>query len=113
MSKQRGLGRGLGSLIPAFDQGAKPKLQEIELDEISPNPKQFRKHIDPDSFADLTASIKEFGLLQPVVVRPRGVGYELVAGERRWRAAREAGLTKIPVILKNPSEEEAMEMALV
>ena len=113
MSKQRGLGRGLGSLIPAFDQGAKPKLQEIELDEISPNPNQVRKHMDEEAFADLVSSVREFGLLQPVVVRPRGMGFELVAGERRWRAAREAGLTKIPVVVRAPTEEEAMEIALV
>ena len=110
MSQTRGgLGRGLEALIPRGSGG----LQEIELDRIVPNPEQPRQHIDPEALAELAASIRQHGLLQPLVVTRAERGYSIVAGERRWRAARAAGLTSVPVIVKEASAESVLELALV
>ncbi len=93
MSQTRGgLGRGLEALIPRGSGG----LQEIDIDRIAPNPEQPRQHIDPDALEELAASIRQHGLLQPIVVTRSGSGYSIVAGERRWRAARAAGLSAVP-----------------
>jgi ParB family chromosome partitioning protein len=104
-----GLGRGLDALIPRGAGG----LQEIELDRISPNPEQPRQRIDSAALDELASSIRQHGLLQPLVVTRAGMGYTIVAGERRWRAARAAGLDTVPVIVKETSPEGVLELALV
>lgn len=113
MAKQEGLGRGLGSLIPTLSQPEEAQIREILIGEISPNPNQPRKSFDQKPFKEMVLSIREFGVVQPVVVRPKKSGYELVAGERRWKAAKEAGLTKIPAVVRSSSDIESLEMALV
>ena len=111
-----GLGRGLESLFedaaPSFDSDA--KIETLPLREIEPDPDQPRKTFEQEALGELAASIAEHGLLQPIAVRPRGLnGYTIVAGERRWRACRMAGLTEVPVVVKDVTEEQAMELALV
>lgn len=109
---KRGLGRGLDSLLPTVEAGD-ACMQQVPVDQISPNPNQPRSPIDSESVGELAASVREVGLLQPVVVRPKELGFELIAGERRWRAAREAGLEVIPAVVRSPSEEESLELALI
>ena len=107
-----GLGRGLGALIPR----GQPGLQELELDRIAPNPQQPRLRADEVGLAELAESVREHGVLQPVVVtRAEGGsdGYVLIAGERRWRAARLAGLKTIPAIVKEAAPRQRLELALV
>jgi ParB family chromosome partitioning protein len=121
---RRGLGRGLGSLIPtstpaADDDGAPAVIAgahfaELPLAAIVPNPRQPRTVFDEDALAELTASIREVGLLQPIVVRPVDAGrYELVMGERRWRAAQEAGLDAIPAIVRETADDVLLRDALL
>ena len=113
MNKQpRGLGRGLGALLSA--DGAEPEaLTEIALDQITPNRNQPRKAFRSDGLDELAASIKTSGVIQPVVVRRSGAGFELIAGERRWRAARQAGLERVPAIIRDATDAESLEIALV
>ncbi|KUK13509.1 MAG: ParB/RepB/Spo0J family partition protein [Synergistetes bacterium] len=106
-----GLGKGLGALIPSSSE--RERLIEIPIEEIIPNPYQPRKSIENDSLEELASSIKQHGLLQPIVVRKKEEGYEIIAGERRYRAAKMAGLKKIPALVKEASEEETMEYALI
>jgi ParB family chromosome partitioning protein len=109
----RGLGRGLAALIDPTSAGT-PRLLHLELDRIEPNPRQPRRHIDPDRLADLAASVRQDGIVQPVVVRDRHDGsYELIAGERRWRAARAAGLVTIPAVVRAADDRESLVLALV
>ena len=113
MSSQR-LGRGLRALIPEMEEvETAGGVQEVPMDLIEANPFQPRQHFDPDKLQELADSIREFGLLEPVIVRKRGEGYELAAGERRVRAARIAGLEKIPVLLRDFDDLEMMKVALV
>lgn len=106
--RKRGLGRGLDALIPQGDAGgeAATGFAHIPLDEIKPNPSQPRTSFDEAALEDLAQSIKEVGVLQPVLVRARTDGFELVAGERRWRAARIAGLAAIPAVIRDEDEEK-------
>src|ERR671931_467997 len=100
MSKRGGLGRGLSALIPgAPEAGETTGLLEVPVNAVAPNPKQPRTNFDDDAIAALAASIREVGILQPVVVRKSDGGYELIAGERRLRAARMAGLATVPVVV--------------
>jgi ParB family chromosome partitioning protein len=116
---KRGLGRGLGALLGPEPQESKPEARpdgpvtELPLDQIVPNPKQPRKRFEPEALAELTASIKASGVIQPIVVRKFGDHYELIAGERRWRAAREAGLERIPAVVREATNAESLELALV
>lgn len=113
MNESRGgLGRGLAALLPQQREGG-PTLQEIEVERIRPNPRQPRRAIDQDALAELAASIRSVGLLQPVVVRPSGEGFELVAGERRWRASRLAGMTTIPAIVREAGDDVMLRDALI
>jgi ParB family chromosome partitioning protein len=117
MQKQA-LGKGLGALIPdlsALDDKERKALgiHEIELDKIIPNEYQPRKVFDNDKLKELAASISEQGVIQPVIVHRAGNGYQLIAGERRWRAARLAGLKTVPVLVKEASKREILEMALI
>lgn len=119
MARPSGLGKGLGALIPAdlsggVRAGDAPRLAEVPIDAIVPNPHQPRVHFDEESLAELAASIEELGVLQPVLVRMTGEqAFELIAGERRWRAARRAGLTTIPAIVRLTDDRASMEQALV
>lgn len=113
MSDRRGLGRGLSALIPAGEAGASG-LREVLISAITPNPRQPRGAFDEDDLADLASSIREVGILQPIVVRELGGDrFELVAGERRWRAAKLAGLTRIPVVVRRTSDEDLLKEALI
>lgn len=112
---ERRLGRGLGSLIgPTEDSSTEEIPREIELTRIQPNPKQPRRTFDEAALSELALSLKEHGVLQPVVLREVASGFELISGERRWRAAKLAGLTRIPAtVRKNVSDAEMLELALV
>ena len=119
MARPGGLGKGLGALIPtgaaerAGGPAVGPGLQELPIAAIRPNPYQPRDRFDEEGLGALADSIREVGLLQPVLVRPAGDGYELVAGERRWRAARRAGLQVIPAIVRQTEDHKALQAALV
>ena len=118
MSK-RGLGKGLGALIPtsvtnnSLDYDPEKDLTELNIKEVVPNVNQPRRNFDPEKLAELTASIKEHGLVQPIVVRPYNGSYQIVAGERRYRACKQLGLKTIPTIIKNLSDEEVTEISLI
>jgi ParB family transcriptional regulator, chromosome partitioning protein len=109
---KRGLGRGLGALLSATPTDVDTML-EVAVEEIEPNPNQPRKVFSSNALDELTASIKASGVIQPVIVRRQGAGYQLVAGERRWRAARQAGLPRIPAIVREVTDAESLELALV
>jgi ParB family transcriptional regulator, chromosome partitioning protein len=112
--RKSGLGKGLGALIPPEPGGGDGRaLTELPLGDISPNPHQPRQHFDEEGLASLAASIKAVGVLQPIIVRRVGGAYELVAGERRWRSARRAGLTTIPAIVRDVDDLASVEQALV
>ena len=115
MERRSGLGKGLAALIPAEVAGESASvLQDLPVVAIEPNPNQPRVHFDEESLADLAASIRELGILQPVLVRTAEAGrYRLIAGERRWRAARRAGLDTIPAIVRETDELGSIEQALV
>ncbi len=110
----RKLGRGLDSLIEGTARsGAVEEVISVDVESIQPNPHQPRENIPAEEIAALAASIREHGILQPILVRPAGSGFQLVAGERRWRAAREAGLTRIPATVREVPEDRMLELALV
>src|SRR5256712_1853261 len=112
MNSKRGLGRGLGALLSSTPTDA-DSLVEVEIDQVEPNPNQPRKVFDSNALNELAASIRTSGVIQPVIVRRQGTGYQLVAGERRWRAARQAGLARIPAIVREVTDAESLELALV
>lgn len=109
--RRRGLGRGLGALIPGADQPDVPA--EIPLSRLRPCAFQPRQEIDAQELAELVESVRRHGVLQPIVVRPAGDDYEVVAGERRWRAAEAAGLRTIPAVVRDLDDRQAVEVALV
>ena len=125
----RGLGKGLDSLIPNAVGEAKAKKENetkgavpetkgaqetvVKISMVEPNRKQPRKNFDEDALQELSDSIKQFGLIQPILVQDRKDHYEIIAGERRWRAAKLAGLKEIPVIIRDYSEREIMEISLI
>lgn len=124
MAKKTGLGKGLDSLIPVHNNTEKEmtvveKVVEKKTDtvlritEIEPNKGQPRKNFNEDALEELADSIKQFGLIQPLVVQKRDGYYEIIAGERRWRAAKKAGLKEVPVIIRDYTDEEMMEIALI
>lgn len=111
---RKALGRGLGALLSSdrtIDLGAEPS--EVELDSIVPGPMQPRTHFDEASLESLAESIRSHGIVQPLLVRRRGEGYELIAGERRWRAAKLAGISRVPVVVKEVPDESLLEIALI
>ncbi len=117
---QRGLGKGLDSLIPASVAGSSGDKKEqkktemvVKIAKVEPNRDQPRKNFDEDALQELADSIKQFGLLQPILVQERKEYYEIIAGERRWRAAKIAGLKEIPVIIRNYSDQEIVEISLI
>jgi ParB family transcriptional regulator, chromosome partitioning protein len=114
MSNRHGLGRGLGALLSSSsDAGTVAASIELPITAISPNPNQPRKDFDDNALRELADSLKHSGLLQPLVVRRMGDGYQLIVGERRWRAAKLAGIEKVPVIVREASDSESLELALV
>ena len=120
----RGLGKGLDSLIPGANtspaKSSSKKEEKIEVPDtfvdinmVEPNREQPRKNFDEDALQELSDSIKQFGLLQPILVQDRKTYYEIIAGERRWRASKMAGLKKVPVIIRNYTEQEIVEISLI
>lgn len=118
MAKMTGLGKGLDAL---FSDNIKVKeekmegevVQQIKITEIEPNPEQPRKRFDDDKIEELAASIKQYGVIQPIIVMPRDGFYQIVAGERRWRASKKAGLTEMPCLVRTKTEQENREIALI
>jgi ParB family chromosome partitioning protein len=118
VNRQHGLGRGLGALLsspgPASSAEASGTATvEIAIDAITPNPQQPRKDFDDKALQELSTSLRQSGVLQPVVVRRFGQGYQLIVGERRWRAAKLAGITRIPAVIREVSDAQSLELALV
>lgn len=115
----RGLGKGLDALIPAGDkkitkeENTKGAETVVKITKVEPNRSQPRKKFDEDALQELADSIKQFGLLQPILVQDKGEYYEIIAGERRWRAAKLAGLKEVPVIIRNYSSQEIVEISLI
>ena len=122
MAVKKGLGKGLDSLItnkvnkPMESAVAIDKINEavlVSIAKVEPNEEQPRKKFDEDALVELAESIKQFGVLQPLLVQAKGNYYEIIAGERRWRAAKLAGLKDVPVIIKDLTEQQKMEIALI
>lgn len=111
--KRRSLGRGLSALIPKGTSLDTPAERQVPISEIRPNPRQPRRYFNEAKIAELSESIRNQGILQPLVVRKISQGYELILGERRFRAAQRAQLERVPVIVKEVSDAESLEMALV
>ena len=124
-AKQRGLGKGLDALIPSAQaprktregaaevSGEKGAEMLVKITKVEPNREQPRKNFDEDALQELADSIRQFGLLQPILVQDRNSHYEIIAGERRWRAAKIAGLKEVPVIIKDFTEQEIVEISLI
>lgn len=110
MSAKRSLGRGLDALLPKVD---KRGVEHLPLDALTVSVYQPRKRMDPEGVAELARSVSQKGVLQPLLVRPNGDGYEIVAGERRFRAAQQAGLATVPVVVRTLSDRETLEIALI
>ncbi len=124
MAARKGLGRGLDSMIPdkVGKAEAKPAAENkdalkgaihVNINKVEPNRSQPRKDFDEESLQELAESIKQYGVIQPLVVQNRGDYYEIIAGERRWRAAKLAGLKQVPVLVKELTEQEMMEISLI
>ena len=117
---RKALGKGINALIPDFEMGVPEshengpaKNTELLIDEISPNRFQPRKYFDDDKLEELVTSIRDNGVLQPIVVQKVEAGYKLVVGERRWRASKKAGLKKIPAVIREVTEAQALELAII
>lgn len=108
-AKPRGLGRGLDALLPPVEKG----VQQIAIKQLRPSPWQPRRRMDDEAIAELAASVADKGVIQPIVVRPVSGGYEVVAGERRFRAAQRAGLTSVPAVIRELGDRETLEIAIV
>lgn len=118
MSSKSGLGRGFDSLIPQnFDDSllvdAQDRVHRVAVDKLQPGSSQPRQHFDDEALQELAASVKQHGILQPLVVVAHGDGYQIIAGERRWRAAKLAKLTSVPAIVRTLKEIEQLEIALI
>ncbi len=112
-TKRMALGKGLGALLPEFGQAESKALLFCGIEEIIPNRSQPRKLFDESKLQELADSIKEKGILEPLIVRRTDQGYELIVGERRWRAAQKAGLKQVPVMVKEVEGKEALEISLI
>jgi ParB family chromosome partitioning protein len=111
--KRNALGRGLAALLPEVPDEARPRWAEVAIEEIDPNPLQPRQRIEAAKLQELAASLARQGVMQPLLVRRVGDRYQLIAGERRWRAARAAGLARVPVIVREAKDGELLELALI
>jgi ParB family transcriptional regulator, chromosome partitioning protein len=109
-----GMGRGLAAIL-AVSEGPSPDepVRELSIESIAPNPRQPRRRLDEQGLRALADSFRQQGVLQPVLVRPKGAGYELIAGERRWRAAALAGMERIPALVRSAEDAETLELALI
>src|SRR4030042_4129055 len=112
-TKRMALGKGLGALLPEFGQTESTAFLYCGIEEITPNRSQPRKHFDESKLQELAESIKEKGILEPLIARRIDQGYELIIGERRWRAAQKAGLKEVPIIVKEVEGREALEISLI
>lgn len=113
-TKNRGIGRGLAAILPEVESGGAGELRELPVELVKPNPNQPRSNFDPEALDALAASIETSGVVQPILVRPLPDGsYELVAGERRWRAAQQAGLERVPAVVRDQEEAERLQAALI
>ena len=114
---RKALGKGINALIPDFEEGVpeaeKSLATDLLIDEISPNHLQPRNYFDDKKLNDLMSSIKEHGVLQPVVVQKVDAGFELIVGERRWRASKKLGLKKIPAVIREVNDEQSLEIAII
>ncbi len=111
---KKALGKGLAAFIPEeFGIIKEERFAELDIDQISPNPAQPRTRFDDQGIEELAQSIKESGIVQPIVVVPEDGGYKIIVGERRWRAAQRAGLRKIPVLVRNIPKEDQLEISLI
>ena len=110
---RRGLGRGLSALISTGESVGGLRFEEVPVSAIQPNTHQPRRSFGEAGIKELAASIREVGILQPLIIRPTENGFELIAGERRLRAAKEAGIDRVPVLIRQAAESESMELALV
>src|ERR1041384_5446654 len=111
---RKALGRGLGALLSSdttVDLG--PESTEVDIESVVPGPMQPRTHFDEASLESLADSIRTHGIVQPLLVRRRDAGYELIAGERRWRAAKLAGITRVPVVVREVPDDSLLEIALI
>ncbi|MDE7130653.1 MAG: ParB/RepB/Spo0J family partition protein [Lachnospiraceae bacterium] len=125
MAAKRGLGKGLDAIIPSGNVNTAPSKTStdqvndkgpetiVKITQVEPNREQPRKNFDEDALQELADSIKQFGLLQPILVQDRKTYYEIIAGERRWRAAKLAGLKEVPVIIRDYTEQEIVEISLI
>jgi ParB family chromosome partitioning protein len=113
MSERRALGKGISALIPEKEITTQENTPQLKLEQIRPNPFQPREEFDTQGLEELTQSIREKGIIQPVLVRRRGDHYELIAGERRFRAAQMLKLEEIPVIIKDVEDEDSLELSLI
>lgn len=120
MAVRKGLGKGLDSMIPEQIKNSKDNNEDnvsretlININEIEPNKTQPRKNFDEEALNELSDSIKQYGIIQPLILQKMNKGYEIIAGERRWRAARIAGLKKVPAIIKEYTDQEIVEIALI
>lgn len=114
MARASGLGKGLGSLIPSeLQPQSVVGIDTIPVADVQPNPYQPRKHFDEEALSSLSDSIRELGVLQPILVRPSGKGFEIIAGERRWRAAKRVGLTSIPALVREVDDTISLEQSIV
>ena len=111
--KRRGLGRGLDSLIPKNPDGESEGYRMVNTDLLKPNASQPRKHFEQGALEELAESIKENGVIQPLIVRKENGGFEIVAGERRWRAAKIAKLEKLPVVIRTATDQDVAELTLI
>lgn len=121
-NNKHGLGKGLDSLIPDIVGKEENKKEEktesapdtlVDINKVEPNREQPRKNFNEDALQELAESIKQYGIIQPLIVQKKDDYYEIIAGERRWRAAKKAGLKKVPVIIRDLSEQEIMEISLI
>jgi ParB family transcriptional regulator, chromosome partitioning protein len=111
---KRGMGRGLAAILPESGGEESGELHQLPVDLIKPNPRQPRTSFDPEALDGLAASIESSGVIQPLLVRPLADGsYELIAGERRWRGAKQAGLEKVPAVVRDPEQTERLQVALI
>ncbi len=110
---KKGLGKGLGALIASESNDDNTGIIEVRINELEPNSDQPRKYFDDDKLIQLSDSIKQHGVIQPIIVKKHNNIYTIIAGERRWRAAKLAGLAKVPVVIKEYTDKQVMEIALI
>ncbi len=113
MAKKSGLGKGLDALFEDNFSEIQDNVQNVRMSEIEPNKNQPRRHFDNDAITVLADSIQQHGLIQPILVRPYGSGYQIVAGERRWRACKMLGMIDVPVVIKELSDSETAQIAII